>query len=215
MILAAGEGRRLAPLTETCPKPLLVYQGETLIERHLGALARAGVSDAVINTFHLADQIESRLGNENAGVDITWSREETLLETGGGIRNALPLLGNDVFLLVNGDILTDFPFTSLLGPLPPDVDVHLVLVDTPANRDAGDFGLVGGRLTRERRDLVYSGIAVISPGLFRDSPSGAFSVRDLLFRAAALGRATGEHYHGEWSDVGTPDVVAALGITVT
>ena len=190
MILAAGEGRRLAPLTETCPKPLLVYQGETLIERHLGALARAGVSDAVINTFHLADQIESRLGNENAGVDITWSREETLLETGGGIRNALPLLGNDVFLLVNGDILTDFPFTSLLGPLPPDVDVHLVLVDTPANRDAGDFGLVGGRLTRERRDLVYSGIAVISPGLFRDSPSGAFSVRDLLFRAAALGRAT-------------------------
>ncbi len=212
MILAAGRGERLRPLTETIPKPLLAISGEALVVHQIRWLRRAGIRDVVINLHHLGDRIEAALGNgADLGVRIQYSREAGLLGTGGGIDKALPLLaagepaaGAPPFLLLNGDIWTNYPFHNLLGAQPDAA--HLVLTPVPPNRCRGDFHLDAGRVRRGGRDdLTYCGIAVLNPALFAACPGPPFSLRDLLFQAAAEGTLTGEVFHGVWIDVGTPD----------
>jgi MurNAc alpha-1-phosphate uridylyltransferase len=208
MILAAGKGERMRPLTLTTPKPLLAVGGKRLIEYHLLALAQAGFGEVVINHAWLGQQIEDYLGDgARYGLAIEYSREAEPLETGGGIRHALPLLGKEPFLVVNGDIWTDYDFTQLRGPLAGQA--HLVLVDNPAHHPDGDFTLVEGQV-RDQPGLTYSGIAVLDPSLFDDQGDTAFKLAPLLRRAMAVGQVTGEHHRGHWIDVGTPQRLADI-----
>ena len=208
MILAAGKGERMRPLTLTTPKPLLAVGGKRLIEYHLLALAQAGFGEVVINHAWLGQQIEDYLGDgARYGLAIEYSREAEPLETGGGIRHALPLLGKEPFLVVNGDIWTDYDFTQLRGPLAGQA--HLVLVDNPAHHPDGDFSLVEGQV-RDQPGLTYSGIAVLDPSLFDDQGDTAFKLAPLLRRAMAVGQVTGEHHRGHWIDVGTPQRLADI-----
>lgn len=210
MILAAGKGERMRPLTLHTPKPLLRVGGTPLIEFHVRALAAAGVRELVINHAWLGQQIEDYLGN-GARFDacIRYSAESEPLESGGGIFQALPLLGNEPFILVNGDIWTDFDFSGL--HLAEGDLAHLVLVDNPPHHGAGDFSLVDGRLGRGEPgvgQLTYSGIAVLHPQLFAGCQAGVFKMAPLWFAAAAGGRVSGEHFQGRWVDVGTPERLA-------
>lgn len=208
MILAAGKGERMRPLTLTTPKPLLAVGGKRLIEYHLLALAQAGFGEVVINHAWLGQQIEDYLGDgARYGLAIEYSREAEPLETGGGIRHALPLLGKEPFLVVNGDIWTDYDFTQLRGPLAGQA--HLVLVDNPAHHPDGDFTLVEGQV-RDQPGLTYSGIAVLDPSLFDDQGDTAFKLAPLLRRVMAVGQVTGEHHRGHWIDVGTPQRLADI-----
>lgn len=206
MILAAGRGERMRPLTDDTPKPLLRIGGQTLIERHIHALRRAGVKEFVVNTAHLGERIETALGDGSAyGAGIAWSREpEGALETGGGIFNALPLLGSEPFLVVNADIWTDFPFESVLND--PAGLAHLVMVDNPPHHPDGDFSLSGGLLSRRGpRMLTFSGIGVYRPELFAGCRPGAFPLAPLLRDAMDAARVGGEYYAGNWFDIGTPE----------
>ncbi|RZA08414.1 MAG: nucleotidyltransferase family protein [Proteobacteria bacterium] len=208
MILAAGKGERMRPLTLTTPKPLLAAGGKRLIEYHLLALARAGFAEVVINHAWLGQQIEDYLGDgARYGVAIEYSRETEPLETGGGIRHALPLLGDAPFVVVNGDIWTDYDFSRLRGPLAGHA--HLVLVDNPAHHPEGDFSLVEGQV-RDQPGLTYSGIAVLHPDLFAGHGEPAFKLAPLLRRAMDVGQVTGEHYQGQWIDVGTAQRLTEL-----
>lgn len=211
MILAAGRGERMRPLTDTTPKPLLRIGGQTLIERHVHALARAGITELVINHAYLGEQIVQALGDGDAyGVHICYSPETGgSLETGGGIMNALPLLGAEPFLAVNGDIWTDFPFDSL--PQQIDCLAHLVMVDNPDNHLQGDFSLSEGRLSQQGPAmLTFSGIGVYRPELFASCSPGAFPLGPLLRTAMDAGQVSGEHYQGSWFDVGTPERLDAV-----
>ena len=211
MILAAGQGRRLAPLTDDTPKPLLPIAGEPLLVRQVRQLRAAGVTDLVINLYHLGEQIEAVLGNgHELGVDIRYSRESTLLDTGGGIVKALPLLGNEPFMLLNGDILTDFEFATLPQRLDPTSLAHLVLTAKPANRDVGDFAFADGRVIRRGGDWVYCGIALLHADLFVGARAGPFSLRELYFKALATGQLSAQIHHGLWTDIGTLDEYAAV-----
>ena len=205
MILAAGRGERLRPLTERLPKPMIPIANEPLIVHQLRWLRRAGVRDVVVNTHHLADQIERGLGSgADLGLRIRYSHEEALLETGGGIKKALPQLRPGPFLVLNGDIWTNFAFKNLKDRRPQRA--HLVLTPTPAHIDKPDFHLRDGRVRRgEGDDLTYCGIAVVDEALFEDAPAGAFSLAELFFRAAAVGELDGEIFDGTWIDIGTPD----------
>ena len=211
MILAAGRGERMRPLTDNTPKPLLEVHGKPLLQYHIEALAPAGIERIIINHARFGDQIETRFGDgRRFGVELLWSAEgETPLETGGGIRKALPLLGELPFVVVNADIRTDYPFALL--PPEPSREIHLVLVDNPAHHPEGDFSLQGGEVTTggDRR-LTYSGIGVYTPALFREEPATAFPLAPLLHAAIARRAVTGEHYRGEWVDVGTPDRLEQL-----
>ncbi|MEW6460500.1 N-acetylmuramate alpha-1-phosphate uridylyltransferase MurU [Pseudomonas sp. zjy_8] len=210
MILAAGKGERLRPLTLHTPKPLVRAAGVPLIEYHLRALAAAGFSELVINHAWLGQQIEDHLGDGSRfGVSIRYSPEGEPLETGGGIFKALPLLGDEPFLVVNGDIFTDYAFAQLRKPLAGLA--HLVLVDNPAHHPQGDFLLAGGQVsdgqgTGER--LTYSGLAVLSPQLFEGCEPGAFKLAPLLRQAMARGLVSGERHAGRWIDVGTHERLA-------
>lgn len=211
MILAAGRGERMRPLTDTTPKPLLRIGGQTLIERHVHALARAGITELVINHAYLGEQIVQALGDGDAyGVHICYSPETGgSLETGGGIMKALPLLGAEPFLAVNGDIWTDFPFDAL----PPQIDslAHLVMVDNPDNHLQGDFSLSEGRLSQQGPAmLTFSGIGVYRPELFAGCSPGVFPLGPLLRTAMDAGQVSGEHYQGSWFDVGTPERLDAV-----
>jgi MurNAc alpha-1-phosphate uridylyltransferase len=211
MILAAGRGERMRPFTDLTPKPLLSVGGKRLIEYHLQALARVGVNEVVINHAHLGHQIEATLGDgRRYGVDIIYSPEgEQGLETGGGIFRALSSLGPDPFIVVNGDIWTDYPFAAL--PEDPSGLAHLVLVDTPGFKSDGDFVLEHGCLVDTPGPrLTFAGIGVYRPALFAGCQSGIFSLAPLLRRHIAAGQVTGEHYHGRWVDVGTPERLQAL-----
>ncbi len=205
MILAAGRGERMRPLTDHTPKPLLPVGGKPLIQFHIEALAATGFRQLVINHSHLGGQIEAVLGDGSQwGVTISYSPEGAALETGGGIYNALPLLGDEVFLAVNGDIRTDYGFK--LPELRPGCLAHLVLVDNPGHNPTGDFTLERG-LIRNRGQVRYtfSGIGLYHPRLFADCCSGAFPLGPLLRQACGRGRVSGEHYLGRWTDVGTPE----------
>ena len=211
MILAAGRGERLRPVTDHTPKPLLPIAGAPLIAHQVRWLVRGGIRDIVINLHHLGEAIAATLGDgHELGARISYSREEMLLETGGGIVRALPLLGTDPFVILNGDVWTDYPFSRAMRPLGADL-AHVVLATTPAHRSEGDFGLVGDRVTRGReRPYTYCGIALLSPALFVDAPAGPFSLRQLLFDAIEAGRLRGELWAGRWTDIGTPDQLAAI-----
>lgn len=210
MILAAGKGERMRPLTLTTPKPLVPAAGKPLIEYHLEALARAGITEVVINHAWLGQQIEDHLGDGSRyGLSIRYSSEGEPLETGGGIFKALPLLGEAPFLLVNGDIWSDYDFARLLAPMPGLA--HLVLVDNPGHHGHGDFRLTDGHVRdgdEASGTLTFSGISVLDPALFAGCQPGAFKLAPLLRQAMAEGRVSGEHYRGHWIDVGTLERLA-------
>jgi len=210
MILAAGKGERMRPLTLHTPKPLLPVCGKPLIQWHIEALAAAGVRELVINHAWLGEQLLQHFADGAAhGVQIEWSAEGEALETGGGIRQALPLLGDATFILVNGDIWTRFDFSGLA--LPHGMLAHLVLIANPEHNAKGDFVLKGGLVGNPSPDeigLTYSGIAVLHPALLAEHPQGAFKLAPLLRDAAAQGRVSGESFSGDWIDVGTPQRLA-------
>ncbi|MFJ4344497.1 N-acetylmuramate alpha-1-phosphate uridylyltransferase MurU [Pseudomonas sp. NPDC089401] len=212
MILAAGKGERMRPLTLHTPKPLVPVAGQPLIEYHLRALAGAGFTEVVINHAWLGQQIEDHLGDGSRfGLSIRYSPEGEPLETGGGIFKALPLLGDEPFALINGDVWTDFDFARLRAPLPGLA--HLVLVDNPGHHGRGDFRLLGERVVDGNEGpgtLTFSGLSVLHPALFDGCQAAAFKLAPLLRQAMAAGQVSGEHYPGHWVDVGTLERLAEV-----
>lgn len=221
MILAAGRGERMRPLTDTLPKPLLRVGNKALIEYHLESLARAGFADIVINHAHLGHMIEAALGKgDRYGVNIHYSSEPAALETAGGIAQALPLLrherenrGGRPFVAVNADIYCEIDFSLLLPVLrhmqtSPDGDLaHLVLVDNPRHHPEGDFTLDSGRVALSgKNNLTFSGIGIYQPKLFADIvPGSVAKLAPLLRQAISSDKVSGQHYQGVWIDVGTPE----------
>lgn len=210
MILAAGRGERMRPLTDNTPKPLLKAGGNYLIDYHLRALAAAGFENVVINHAHLGEQLEQALGDgDRYGLTIHYSPERTALETGGGIFNALPLLGDEPFLVINGDVWTDYPFERLRTQAVQLA--HLVLVDNPPQHPKGDFALSDGLVSEGQGErLTFSGIGVYRAELFAGCKSGAFPLAPILRRAMAADLVSGEHYQGRWFDIGTPERLTQL-----
>lgn len=211
MILAAGRGERLRPVTDTVPKALVEVYGEKLIDRHLAMLATAGAETVVINLGWLGESIVEHVGSgEQFGLRIVYSPEyDNVLETGGGICRALPVLGNEPFWVVNADIYTDFELPD--HGMPEQCEAELVLVDTPAHKPNGDFDLADGKTTNgPDRPLTYSGIARYRPGFFAGADEGRFSVVPLLREAADAGRLGGMYFGGMWHDVGSPERLEAL-----
>ena len=211
MVLAAGRGERLRPLTDDTPKPLLVVRGKPLIAWHLAALARAGVREAVINVSWRGAQLRSALGDGGQfGLRIRYSDESAgALEVGGGIFNALPLLGEAPFLVVNGDTYTDIDFAQLA--VGPHALAHLVLVPNPDHHPEGDFAFRDGAVEAAGEPrLTYAGIGVFRPELFAGRTPGRFPLLPLLQAAIAERRLSGERYDGAWTDVGTAARLAAL-----
>ncbi len=221
MILAAGRGERMRPLTDRTPKPLLPVGGKPLIVWHIMRLRAAGFAHIVINHAHLGQQIEAALGDgAGLGVAIEYSREVSALETAGGIATALPLIESEVFPVVNGDIYCEYDFSRLAEPLARLAaghdQAHLVLVDNPPHHPQGDFVLEAGRvtatpLTPNPSRLTFSGIGIYHRALFADTPAGEKApLAPLLRLAIDAGRASGEHFGGRWVDVGTPERLQQL-----
>ncbi len=217
MLLAAGRGERLRPITDRLPKALVEAGGKPLIARHLERLAAAGCPEAVVNVSHLGEQIVERLGDgERFGLRIRYSREAEPLETAGGIAQALPLLAAEPFLLVNADIYCECDFARLLQHRLGEALAHLVLVPNPPHRPAGDFtleaGLVRGTAVPEPGPrYTYAGVAVVSPRLVQGVRRGSKApLAPLLYAAADRGSMTGELYRGAWQDVGTHERLAQL-----
>jgi MurNAc alpha-1-phosphate uridylyltransferase len=221
MILAAGEGRRMRPLTDHTPKPLLQAGGKPLIQWQIERLKRAGFARLVINHAHLGEKLETALGDGAAlGVDIAWSREPEPLESAGGIATAMPLLGDAPFLVTNGDVYAAFDYARLLPVLEamagnPDHLAHLVLVDNPPHHPEGDFALTSGKAieppTHAAGRYTFSGIGCYRPELFAGIPPMTKAKLAPLLRAAmAQGQVSGEHFNGRWEDVGTPQRLTDL-----
>ena len=213
MILSAGYGKRLRPLTDHTPKPLVPVGGKPLVVHHLEKLADAGFQEIVINLGHLGSRIPEALGDGSSwGLEIAYSDEgPEPLETGGGITKALPLLGNDTFLVVNGDVWCDLDFAEIPDDLPGEDDALLFLVPRPAWREKGDFSLLGGRVVEsESPDLLYAGIALYHPRILDGAKVEKFSIVPRLRGSIAHGRVGGILHPGEWDDVGTPERLSAL-----
>jgi MurNAc alpha-1-phosphate uridylyltransferase len=211
LIFAAGRGERMRPLTDTTPKPLLPVRGKPMIVWHLEKLARAGVQEVVINTSHLASQFAEALGDGSSwNLRIRFSYEGPQpLDSGGGMFRALPFLGHDPFIAVNGDIYTDFDFSTL--PQNPTGLAHLVVVDNPPHHPHGDFVLRDGLLHDEIMPrLTFAGIGVYRPSLLDGQAGGTFSMVPILREAMKRGEVTGEHYRGAWTDIGTPQRLADI-----
>ncbi|MEH6582595.1 MAG: nucleotidyltransferase family protein [Halioglobus sp.] len=220
MLLAAGLGERMRPLTDHTPKPLLTVAGTPLLEHHIRRLVAAGLDDLVINVSHLAAQIVDFFGDGSRwGARIAWSHEREPLETAGGIINALPLLGDKPFGLVNGDVWTDYPFKHLCDrvSLPPG-GAHLVLVDNPPQHPGGDFELLDSGLVAPLgaggKGLTYAGLGVYTAAFFAGTAPGKSPMRPLLDRAIARQCLLGEYFPGQWVDVGTPERLQALDSAV-
>jgi MurNAc alpha-1-phosphate uridylyltransferase len=215
MILAAGRGERMRPLTDHTPKPLLKVGGKPLIVWHLERLAKAGFKEVVINHAHLGEQIEQVLGDGGQwGVHIQFSHEKVALETAGGIANALPLLGSEPFLVVNGDTFTEVDFGVLKHAMRPNNHAHLVLVNNPPQHPNGDFAIEAGMLKNKGEQmLTFSGVGVYHPDLFvsvvRGEPA---KLAPLLRDSIAKDQATAEHYQGLWHDIGTPERLNSLDV---
>jgi MurNAc alpha-1-phosphate uridylyltransferase len=215
MILAAGRGERMRPLTDKMPKSMLEANGKPLIQYHVENLVRAGIVDIVINHALFGEQIEAYLSDGKAlGASITYSAEgDQPQETAGGIVKALPLLGDKPFVTVNSDIWTDFPFQDLLCESDDlsDYSVHLILVDNPEHNPEGDFALSDGKVINQGEPmLTFSGISKFTPKFFKDCSSGSAPLAPILRKAASQGRVTGSHYQGQWQDIGTPDRLSDL-----
>jgi len=216
MILAAGRGERMRPLTDHTPKPLLQAGGKPLIVWHIGRLVRAGITDLVINHAHLGMQIEQALGDGSEfGATIRYSDEGAALETAGGIAFALHLLGEEPFAVVNGDVYCDYDFSHLphcAAALANSEDrAHLVLVDNPEHNLKGDFGLQGARITDAPSKFTFSGIGLYKPQLFANiQPGTKAPLAPLLREQIAAGKVSGEHHRGVWVDVGTPQRLQEL-----
>ena len=217
IVLAAGRGERLRPITDTIPKPLVTVAGKPLIVYHLEALARVGIRDVVVNLSWLPDKLRTALRDgSDYGVRITYSDEGPVaLETGGGIFNAIQHLGPGPFLVVNGDTFTDIDFGALKAGADADTRAgalaRLVFVPNPTQHPRGDFGLEGERVVeRETGRFTYSGIGVYRAEFFEGSTPGKFPLLPLFRRAIAAGRLFGELYEGEWNDVGTAQRLAEL-----
>ena len=221
MILAAGRGERMRPLSDTTPKPLLAAAGRPLIVWQIEALARAGFRSIVVNVAHCAEQLMAALGDGSGhGVRIAWSREPEPLETAGGIATASPLLAPGPALIVSGDIWTRFDYASLRAPMRAvgtgDARVHLVMVPNPAYHPDGDFSLDDGHVSLGGRDrLTFGNIGIYDTALFRELPRGVKLKMLPLYREwIAAGLVTGERYDGPWANVGTPADLAALNRTL-
>ena len=213
MLLAAGRGERLRPLTEQRPKALTPVGGKPLIQWHLERLAAAGCGEAVVNLSHLGEQLAAFLGDgARFGLRVRYSREAEPLETAGGIAQALPLLGAASFLVVNADIYCEFDFSRLQGFSLQSNLAHLVLIPNPPHHPQGDFSLRDAAVGNDTAPrYTYAGIAVMSPALVAGVPPGAKApLAPLLRAAAAEGRLSGERYADRWQDVGTPEHLAAL-----
>ncbi len=211
MILAAGRGERLRPVTDHVPKALVEVAGEKLIDRHLHMLASAGIGTVVINLGWLGEQIVTHVGSGSRyKLHVVYSPEyDQALETGGGICRALPLLGNGPFWVVNADILTDMVLPA--EPLADDLLGELLLVPTPPHKPGGDFGLAGGKVINiAEPPLTFSGVARYRAAFFADAARGRFSIAPMLRQAAGAGRLGGRLYEGRWEDVGTPERLARL-----
>ena len=214
MILAAGEGRRMMPLTRDLPKPLLQVHGKTLIDHLIDALRDAGFIEVVINVCYQADKIKKHLGNGSRhGIQIAYSEEGELLETAGGIQKALPMLGDQPFAVVSGDIFTDYDLRRLR-----DYDLHcgahLVMVDNPAHHPDGDFAIdAAGRLRHEGDKLTWASLGVFSPDFFRKMAPGKCALRELFDVAVRRGEITAEYHGGFYADVGTPERLRILRAT--
>jgi len=209
MILAAGRGERMRPLTDELPKPLLEVAGRALIEHQIERLSAAGVTDIVINLSWMGGKIRALLGDGSRyGVTIKYSDEpDGALESGGGIREALPMLGDGPFMVINADLWCDFDLRTLVlakGDL-----ASLVLVDNPAHNPDGDFDLEDGRV-RDRKRLTFAGIGMYRPSLLASLPRGRYGIASVLRQAMRADRVSGVHHTGVWQDVGTPERLAAL-----
>jgi MurNAc alpha-1-phosphate uridylyltransferase len=212
MILAAGRGERLRPLTDEIPKSLVEVRGKSLLERHLENVSSSGIEAVVINLGWLGDRIVERIGSGSRyGLEVMYSQEgDNILETGGGIHKALPLLGSEPFLVVNADIYTDMPVPDVT--LADEHQGYLVMVPTPDYRDHGDFDLVDGLVRNvEKPPYTFSGVAIYRPEFFADCEPGRFPLAPMLREAADGGRLAGSLYEGLWADIGTPERLAALG----
>ena len=204
IILAAGRGTRLAPLTDHTPKPLLPVQGKPLIEWQIERLVEAGIVNIAINLHHLGDQIESHLGDGSQwGAALTYSRETELLETGGAMVKLLPYFEHAPFVVMNGDIWTDFDFRSLPATPSDNNLAHLVLTPKPTWRRHGDFDFDGSRVTSQGEAVVYCGIAVVDPRALEGRRVQPFSFRDIMFELMAAARLGGQLHQGIWHDIGT------------
>ena len=221
MILAAGEGRRMQPLTLTRPKPLLAVAGKTLIEHQLDRLLAAGIEQCIINVAYLGEQIEEALGDGSRhGLRITYSVEPQPLETGGALNRALPLLDDAPFLLINADIWLDYPLRDLVCKAESVEDGHLVLVDNPNHNSRGDFVLADdGRVDAVQSDAqlpsyTFSGLSLLHPRVIRDYPQRReiFPLREIFAYSIARGGLSGEVYEGTWLDIGTPQRLQELEI---
>jgi MurNAc alpha-1-phosphate uridylyltransferase len=216
MILAAGRGERMRPLTDHTPKSMLQVGGKPLIFRHLEKLADAGFGSVVINHAHLGQQIESAVGDGGRwNLTIQFSAEVHALETAGGIRHALPLLREQVFAVVNADVYSNYDYARLaraIRQMPAATLAHLVLVDNPPHHPAGDFSLEGNLVRAGTKDrLTFSGIGAYRAALFDPvAPGARYPLAPLLREQMTLGRITGEHFRGEWDDIGTPQRLADL-----
>jgi MurNAc alpha-1-phosphate uridylyltransferase len=219
LLFAAGRGERMRPRSDTTAKPLLRAGGRRLIEWQIEALVRAGIREIVINTAHLAQQIEDTLGDGSRyGTRLTYAREgeraEDALETLGGIVGALPLLGAAPFVAASSDIVTDYDYSSLAPALAAiargDADAHLVLVDNPPFNAGGDMGLANGRIRMQRPYLTYANIGILSPALFEGLRPGRARLFPWLYGFVELGRVSGEHFRGRWHNVGTTAELDAL-----
>jgi N-acetyl-alpha-D-muramate 1-phosphate uridylyltransferase len=216
MILAAGRGERMRPLTDHTPKPLLMAGGKPLIVWHIEHLVAASMRDIVINHAHLGTQIEAALGDGTRyGARIAYSPEGEALETAGGIAQALPLLGTQPFLVVNGDVFCDLDLEAFAARGAARIAqgdlAHLALIDNPAHHPQGDFALSEDRIGADGPCFTFSGIGVYDPVLFAEVPRGSKAkLAPLLFAARDAGRLSGEHHGGRWVDVGTPQRLAEL-----
>lgn len=205
MVLAAGRGERLRPLTDRCPKPLLKIAGKPLLQYHLEALAKVDITQIVVNHAWLGEQIIDTIGSgKQFGVSIQYSKEQEALETGGGVFKALPLLGEEPFLVINGDIWTNMDLSDL--KLPKGKLAHLIMVNNPEQHPEGDFHLSHGEIDQfNLPKLTFSGIGIYHPDLFKDCTGGRFSLADLLRKVMPEHCVSGELFQGHWFDVGTPE----------
>lgn len=211
MILAAGRGERLRPLSDSVPKALVEVRGQSLLERHLQAMSAAGVATVVINLGWLGEQIAERIGSgADYGLNVIYSPEDDgILETGGGIHRALPMLGSEPFLVVNADIFTDMPMPT--ADLDEQTLGKLILVPTPTHKAHGDFDIVDGRLRNGKQpQLTFSGVAIYRPEFFANCDAGRFSIAPMLRAAADANQMAAGEYAGTWVDVGTIERLEAL-----